>query len=112
MRFSLGHVASRGHDSRGGKVTVGGWLLYVGSGVGPVGFGVGFLVGGRVGLFVGGRVGLRDGTRVGFGGLAPLTMTNDTRYAVSTRPFTLAVTVWLPARRFVHGLYDRPPQSV
>jgi hypothetical protein len=67
MRFSPGQVASLGHDSLGGKVAVGGWLLYVGSGVGPVGFGVGFLVGERVGFLVGTRVGLGVGARVGMG---------------------------------------------
>jgi hypothetical protein len=164
MRFSPGQVASLGHDSRGGRVAVGGRLLDVGSGVGPVGFDVGFLVGGRVGLLVGvrvglgvgarvgwdvgacvglgagarvgarvglsvgtlvglgvgafdglgvgGRVGLRVGLRVGFGGMVPLTMVNDTRYKVPTCPFTVAATVWAPACRFVHGLYDFPPQRV
>jgi hypothetical protein len=90
---------------------VGGLLaLGVGNAVG----GVGFLVGGRVGFLLGGRVGLRVGIRVGLrvGGLAPLTMTNDTRYKVSARPLTLAVIVWEPAWRLAHRLYDRPPQRV
>jgi hypothetical protein len=117
MRFSFGHAASRGHDSRGGKVAVGGWfLLGVGNAVGAVGRRVGRFVGGRVGgrvgLLVGVRVGRRVGTGVGLGGLAPFTMANDTRYAVPTCPFTVAVTVWAPAWRFGHGLYDFPPQRV
>jgi hypothetical protein len=78
--------------------------------VGPrVGFGEGLFVGTRV---VGCRDGLGVGLRVVFGGLAPLTSINDTRYAVSTRPLTLAVTVWAPTFRFWHELYDCPPQSV
>jgi hypothetical protein len=42
MRFSFGHVSSRGHDSRGGKVVVGVATGSTGRRVGPrVGFGVG-----------------------------------------------------------------------
>jgi hypothetical protein len=88
MRFSPGQVSSRGHDSRGGNDVVGV----------ATGCDVGFRVGRRVGFLVGGR----DGLGVGLGGLVPLKMVNDTRYAVSARPLTLAVTVWAPARRFAH----------
>jgi hypothetical protein len=68
--------------------------------------------GALVGLLVGGCAGLGVGIHVGFAVLVPLTMLKDTRYKVPICPLTLAVTVWVPAWRFAHRSYDRPPQRV
>jgi hypothetical protein len=107
MRFSPGQASSPRTRQSGWHVAVG-----VATGNTRVGLGVGCFMGDRVGFLVGGRDGVVIGTGVGLGVWTPLTMANDTRYAVSTRPLTVPETAWAPTRRFRHGLYDRPPHRV